>query len=58
MAHDPNEPKTIVNLKCPSCKSTKEIRQESCVEPNGEELIYYRCKECSWMWDNGEVIKK
>ena len=41
-------------LKCSECNYTKDIRAEETYEPDGTILIYFRCKNCGFEWDNGE----
>jgi len=48
------ETKLINKMKCPFCGYSEEIRRDICKEPNGSNLVYYRCKSCSFQWDNDE----
>jgi len=45
-------------MKCPECDYDKDIRRDLCKELNGSNLVYYRCKSCGYMWDNGEHNNK
>jgi len=49
------ETKLVNKVICPFCGYKKEIRRDICVESDGTNLIYYRCKGCSYMWDKGET---
>ena len=41
-------------MKCPDCNYDKDIRREYLTEADGSTLVYYRCKDCAYMWDFGE----
>ena len=43
---------------CTECGETRDIRLEKNIESNGRTLIYYRCKCCSYQWDNNEYLVK
>ncbi len=42
--------------KCPQGGHTKDIRLEKQLEKDGGTLIYYRCKDCGYQWDNNEYL--
>jgi len=48
------ETKLINKIECVVCGYRKEIRRDICIEANGKKLVYYRCKACSYQWDNNE----
>ena len=45
------EEKLFNVMECPACGYKKEIRKDYQTEPDGSILVYYRCKDCAYMWD-------
>jgi len=50
-----SETKLFNKKQCPECGYKKEIRRDICVDPD-KRIIYYRCKDCGFQWDEGGII--
>ena len=46
----------VVDYKCPDCGYNIEVRKGTVNDGDGKHLYVYRCKECGYMWDDGEYV--